>query len=90
MSQKASYTLKGLRRECSRKEVVPAQGNHGEGMRTVPDGYETADAELTVDVEALARRLGVKAMKNKGGRATIAWGLIVVRIPTTSRKRIKG
>lgn len=90
MSQKHTYTLKGLRRECFRKEAVPAQGNHGEGMRTVPDGHETADIELTVDVEALARRLGIKAMKNKGGRATIAWGLIVVKVPITSRKRVKG
>lgn len=81
---KQSYILKGLRRDIGKR--VDTTSNGGRGFTTVPDGHEIADVELTVDPDALARRLGVKAMKNTRGFSTIAWGLIKVRV--TNRKRV--
>lgn len=79
MSQPHTFTLKALRRPLSRKVET------GTGFHTVPDGEEMADIEITIDVEKLARRLGVRAMKNKTGRATIAWGLVRVKALAKAR-----
>lgn len=75
------HVLKNLRREIGKK--VETDG--GRGMKTVPDGHELADVEISVDVDALARRLGVKAMRNKTGRATISWGLVKVKVVRRQR-----
>lgn len=78
----ADYTYKSLRREVSKK----VHTEDGRGMKTVPDGYETADLEIVIDVEGLAKRLGIRAMKNRSSVAVLCWGL--VKVKATNRKRI--
>lgn len=78
---KATYNLSGLRRQLGKR----VETEDGRGFTTVPDGHEVCSVQLTADLDALTRRLADKAMRNKGGKATIAWGLVVVRV--TSRKR---
>jgi len=58
----------------------------GTGFHHVPDGHENADVELTADLAGLVQRLGLKAMKNKTGRASAMHGLLKVRV--TRRQRV--
>lgn len=87
MGNKSSFTLKGLRREIGKRVPTEAHGHHGAGFKTVPDGHETADVEIMIDVETIARQMGSKAMKSKVGRSKAMHGAIVVYL--TNRKRVK-
>jgi hypothetical protein len=51
----------------------------GRGKRTVIDRTTEETVEVPVDFAALARRLGPKACRSKGGKAVDAAGLVVVR-----------
>ncbi len=51
----------------------------GRGKRTVLDRTTEHTVEVTVDFAGLARALGPKACRSKGGKAIHASGLIVVR-----------
>lgn len=77
----STYTLKALYQTRTRK----VETDDGRGMRTIPDGSETADIELTIDLDAIARRLGSKAMRNKTNRASMMWGL--VKVKASNRRR---
>lgn len=74
-----TFTLKNLRR------VLHKHNKIGRGFTTVPDGHELADIELVVDLEALARRIGIRAMRSKAGKSSMAYGLIKARV--TRRER---
>jgi len=51
----------------------------GRGQRSILDRTAEETVEVTVDFAGLARVLGPKACRSKGGRAIHASGLIVVR-----------
>ena len=51
----------------------------GRGKRSLLDRTVEEIVEVTVDFAGLARALGPKACRSKGGRAIHASGLIVVR-----------
>lgn len=70
-----------LRREM-RKHTRP---EHGRGFTSIPDGFEHADIEVTADLDAIARELGLRAMGNKSGKTKYLHGLIVVT--ATNRRR---
>lgn len=80
-----TWTMRGIRRDVGKKVETHHEGRVN-GWTTVPDGYELADVELSIDLEEVARRLGVKAMKNKSGRASMMWGLVSVKV--TKRQRV--
>lgn len=80
---KAVY--KGLRRNLTKRAPIDtSKGSIGYG--TVPDGCEEADINLTIDLDAIAARLGLKAMKNKTGKAKMMNGLIVAQ--AVNRRRV--
>lgn len=79
---KAGTTVRNIRRDLTkRQEFEPPRIGH----TTVPDGYEIADIEITADLEAIARRLGIKAMRNKSGKATALHGLVKVYVSNSKR-----
>lgn len=84
---KQSFTLKALRRDIGKRVDTFDGAGVKNGWTTKPDGYELGDIELVIDVDQLARVLGAKAMKNTGGRSSIAWGLVVAKV--TKRQRVK-
>ena len=84
MGNRSSFTLKGVRREITK--MVRHDHATGHTIRSEPDGYETADIEVIVDLEAIANVLGRKAMKNRNSRASSLHGL--VKVYASNKKRI--
>lgn len=76
-----TFTLKGLSRAVMKKTETET----GKGFTIEPNGFETADVELTIDCETLARPLGHKAMKSKSGRSSLAHGKIKARVSNRLR-----
>lgn len=64
---------------------VMEETERGIVRRSVPDGTETADITVTVDLPGIAQRLGVRAMANKSGQSKFMHGLVT--ITATNRKR---
>lgn len=64
------------------KKVVT---ENGRGWTTVPDGIETADITLEVDVQALMQMLGRRAMGAKTRKSVLAGGDIVARATNIRR-----
>lgn len=64
------------------KKVATADGR---GWTTIPDGSETADITIEIDVAALLKWLGPKAMHNKARKTKLAGGDIVVRAANIRR-----
>lgn len=88
MTQPIKIRISGVRRLVRKK--VHKNGIHENGCKwestsSVPDYYEVGEIELTADLQALAKRLGEKAMGNRSGRSTAAWKHLTARV--TSRKR---
>ena len=73
-------TYFGVARRALSKMV---QTEHGISRR--PDGAETADIKVMIDMDAVAKIYGVAAMKNKSGRSRYMGGLVVIEV--VSRKR---
>lgn len=48
----------------------------GIGWTTVPDGDELVDISIEIDIDALARDLGTKAWRSRGGRSVLGGGMI--------------
>lgn len=70
---------------CTRaigKKVATADGR---GWTTVPDGTEHADITIEIDVAALVKWLGPKAMQNKARKTRLAGGDIIVRATNIRR-----
>lgn len=78
---KTTYSLRGVRRNLRKRDLSAGPGN----FRTIPDGHEIGDIELTIDLDLIARELGEKAMHNKTGRAVKFSGLIVARVVKRER-----
>lgn len=64
---------------------VREETERGITMRSIPDGTETADITVTVDLPGIAYRLGIRAMANKSSRSKFMHGLVT--ITATNRKR---
>jgi len=77
-----THTLTGYRHEIRKKVFTDG----GRGMHHAPDGYELCDITLSVDMDKLARALAAKVVKNKTGRAVIAFGSCVAKV--TKRNRV--
>lgn len=60
---------------------------HGKSYRSVPDGSVSAIVHLRIDVDALIRKLGAKALRSKGGKAREAGGLIEAVVSKHTRTR---
>lgn len=82
-----SFFHKGMRRDIGRRADTHDANGKVNGWRTVPDGYELGDIELVIDMDALMRVMGDKALRNTTGKATIASGLIKARV--SNRRRFK-
>lgn len=50
------------------------------GTTSVHEGYEDVQVEIIVDYSKLSRLFGLKAIRAKSGRATIASGSFVIRV----------
>jgi hypothetical protein len=74
----ASFILKGLTREV-RKMVRTDDGNGRIFSRAETVGTESADIEVEVDMDYLARALGEKALKSKHSKSKAQHGAIRVR-----------
>jgi len=78
----AIHVQKDVRRDL-KKRVTLADGS--KGFTTEPDGYELADIEVVVDLPSIARRLGLKALANKSGRARYLDGDVIVNVVRRTR-----
>lgn len=78
----ATYSTRDSRKLFKR---VMEETERGITMRSVPDGTESADIFVTVDLPGIAHRLGIRAMANKSGRSKFMHGLVT--ITATNRKR---
>lgn len=82
--------FRGVRRECQKKirvdhpatERMPAYHTH----TYEPDGSETGDITITIDIEGIVKRLGARTLANKTGKSTFMHGL--VKLTASNRKRI--
>lgn len=81
MTDKAVHVQKDVRRPM-RKTVNEPSG----GFSSIPDGYETSDIEVVVDMGKLARHLGPRAMRNKRGFSLYIEGIVTVTV--RNRRRI--
>lgn len=77
-AETASYRVR-MRRDIGKKVDTFAPDGSVNGMRTQPDGKEVADIIVEVNLAALARRLGVRDMKNKSGKCKYLFGEVTVR-----------
>lgn len=80
----ATGTFYGFRRQLRKRGIVELS-NGEKSVRHVPDGYETADVEVTVDLGIIARQLATRAMGSKKGVSKYMHGAVVVRV--INRKR---
>lgn len=79
----AGQRFTGIRRQLRKK--VPVSGEGSTGFTTVPDGYEEAVIDVDVDLAAIARLLGTKAMGNSKGVSKYLQGLVTVRVISRAR-----
>lgn len=72
---------------CTRDigKKVATTSNGGVGWTTIPDGREVANITIDIDVAALLKWLGPKAMRNKARKTKLAGGDIVVRATNIRR-----
>lgn len=75
-------TYKGTAQR-SRHKKVPT--DDGRGFKVIADGIEMGDITLEIDVAAISRRLGEKALASRGKRSRALGGLIVVRASNVRR-----
>lgn len=73
------YTGKTSRTLCKRVTTYREDGTEN-GFTTTPDGTETADVEMTIDVGELVRTLGDAALRSKSGRASARHGAIKLKV----------
>jgi hypothetical protein len=69
-------TFKGT---VTRDRGKKVQTDDGKEWTTVPDGTETADINLTIDMAALLKYLGTRAMASRGKKSVEARGMIQAR-----------
>jgi hypothetical protein len=67
-------------------KTVPVSGEGNAGSMSLPDGHELVDLEVYIDVDALLRAVGHKAMASKRGRSALQGSAVVVQ--ATNRRRI--
>lgn len=82
MTDKAIHVQKDVRRPMRKR--VPLE--RGEGFSTAPDGYEECDVEVIVDLAALARHLGPRAMLNSKGISRYIEGNVIITV--RNRRRV--
>jgi len=68
-----------VRKQAYKTVAVDASGQPGvSGYRSVENGVYVADVFVTVDLAAIARELGHKAMKNKSKQSRFLGGSVTV------------
>lgn len=78
----AGQRFTGIRRQLRKRVPVSESGT---GFTTVPDGYEEAVVDVDVDMAAIAKLLGSKAMGSKRGVSKYMNGLVTVRVVSRAR-----
>jgi hypothetical protein len=78
----ATYSTHSIRKVF---KWVMESTERGACHRHVPDGTESADITVTVDLPAIAERFGARAMANKSGTSKFMGGLVVVTATNRTR-----
>lgn len=78
-------TFFGKARRQLRKRVE-INTEYAKGFTTEPDGFESAEIKVTVDMAELARIYGVGAMQNKSGRSRYMGGCVVIEVVSRQRE----
>lgn len=75
----------------TRTEVTTEQTEYGErkSARSIPDGTATGTVAMTIDIDAMFRMLGARALANRNGKARLASGAIEFVVDRKSVKRAK-
>lgn len=69
-----------------RRRIHTKHENGSESFEWVDDGTKVGWVELYIDVETLARQLGGRALKSKGGRSSMGSGLLKAKVVKGSIK----
>lgn len=69
-----TFTVPGVRRQLYEYATVDGV------CKRIELGHEVADIEISIDVEAVGRSLGKKAMENKSGKSGEINGLVTARV----------
>jgi hypothetical protein len=68
-----------VRKTAYKTEVIDSSGQPGvSGYRSIENGVYVADVYVTVDLEAIARSLGHRAMGNKSKQSKYLGGFVTV------------
>jgi hypothetical protein len=76
----SSKIFQGVRRPMRKKVPVAGASDRVFGHTSVPDGFEEANIEITVNLDEILRMYGQAAMGTKSGRSKLLKGAVIVRV----------
>ena len=69
-------------------KIFPGMQSSDKNWRTGVVTVSTGDVVVTVDIDAIARRLGPRALSSRGGKSVALSGLVMVKARNVKREQV--